>query len=209
MRPSGYTWVINTSEPVENFGLAQAVDVATVPVSEEGELRLSNVPAGSYWVQISTNDAYPASATWGGGDVLHKPLTVGTAGGSTPIEVTLRNDGAEVLGKVEFPGSENTEKSTGEPAAGGALARAIVYFVPVGENGGQIQESQIWQDGAFDQKQLAPGTYRVLALDQRNNEIGAGNPEVLKKYESKSVVVELSASQTLRLPSPLTVVSAQ
>ena len=181
-----------------------------VPVSGEGELRLSNVPAGSYWVQISTNDAYPASATWGGGDVLHKPLTVGTAGGSTPIEVTLPDRWEENYGKSRnFPGSENTEKSTGEPAAGGALARAIVYFVPVGENGGQIQESQIWQDGAFDQKQLAPGTYRVLALDQRNNEIGAGNPEDAQEVRIQRVVVELSASQTLRLPSPLTVVSAQ
>ncbi len=205
--PSGYASI--RLVPVENFGLAPTVMSQPVPVSGEGELRLSNVPAGSYWVQISANDAYAASATWGGGDVLHKPLTIGAGGGSMPIEVTLRNDGAEVAGKVEFPGSENTEKSTGQPAAGGVLARAIVYFVPVGENAGQLQEAQVWQDGAFDQKQLAPGTYRLLALDQRNNEIGAGNPEMIKKYESKSVVVELSASQTLRLPSPLTVVSAQ
>ena len=199
-----------TLEPVENFELARPTMSQPMPGKQRRRIATEQSACGKLLdANFDDDDAYAASATWGGGDVLHKPLTVGTAGGSTPIEVTLRNDGAEVLGKVEFPGSENTEKSAGGPAAGGALARAIVYFVPVGENGGQIQESQIWQDGAFDQKQLAPGTYRILALDQRNNEIGAGNPEMIKKYESKSVVVELSASQTLRLPTPLTVVSAQ
>lgn len=196
-------------DPVENFGMGMTVISQPVPGSTEGELRLNNVPAGVYWMQITTQDAYPASATWSGGDVLHKPLTVGMEGGDTPIEVTLRNDGAEVLGKLQIPGSESAQKPNDGTAIGGSMPVGVIYFVPVGEHGGQIQESEIWQDGAFDQKQLAPGTYRILALGQRNEEITAGNPEVLKKYESTSVVVELSASQTLRLPTPLPVVSAQ
>ena len=77
-----------TLEPVENFELARPTMSQPMPGSNEGELLLSNLPAGSYWTHISTRDAYVASATWGGGDVLHKPLTVGTAGGSTPIEAS-------------------------------------------------------------------------------------------------------------------------
>jgi hypothetical protein len=154
-------------------------------------------------MQISANDCYPASATWGGGDVLHRPITIGIAGGGSPIEVTLRNDGAEVMGKVEFPEKTGLQKPN-ETAP--VLPPAFVYFVPVSENAGQLRQAQVWS-GIIDEKQIAPGTYRILVFDRANTDIGNGNPEVLRKYESRGVVVELSASQTLRLSSPLTLVS--
>jgi hypothetical protein len=40
-----------------------------------------------------------------------------------------------------------------------------------------------------------------------NTEIGPANAEFLRRYESKGVVVELSAGQTLRLSSPLVLVN--
>jgi hypothetical protein len=190
--------------PVDQFGMGQTVMSQPVPGDSEGGLRLNNIAAGTYWMQISTNNCYPAAATWGGGDVLHRPLTVGAAGGSSPIEVTLRNDGAEVSGKVQFPESANSPGSN-EGTANGRMA--FLYFVPLGENAGQLRRTQVWQNGMFDEQQIAPGTYRILAFDHLNTQIGPANSEFLRKYESKGMVVELSASQTLRLPSPLALVN--
>jgi hypothetical protein len=190
--------------PVEPFGVEPTVMSQQEPNQPESGITLKNVVAGTYWMQISANNCYPASATWGGGDVLHQPITIGIAGGGSPIEVTLRNNGAEVMGKVEFPESSGGQKSiTGGPYS----AMAFLYFVPLGESSGPLRQVQVWNNGAFDEKQLAPGTYRLLAFDHLNKEIGNGNPDLLRKYESKGVLVELSASQTLRLTSPLTLVT--
>jgi len=49
-------------------------------------MTLKNVAAGSYWLQVSTNNCYAAEATWTEVDVLHRPITIGTSGGGTPIE---------------------------------------------------------------------------------------------------------------------------
>src|SRR6267378_789534 len=190
--------------PVEQFGMQQALWAQPVPGGPEDVVVLKNVAAGTYWMQISANNCYVASATWGEGDVLHRPLTVGAEGSGTPIEVTLRNDGAEVLGKVQFPESASPQKSNeGEPNG----QMAYIYFLPLSENAGQFRQTQVWQNGMLDEKQIAPGTYRILAFDRLNTEIGPTNAELLRKYESKGTVVELSAAQTLRLPSPLTLVS--
>jgi len=190
--------------PVEQFGLENTVMSQQEPNQPESGITLRNVAAGTYWMQISANNCYPAAATWGGGDVLHHAITIGTAGGGSPIEVTLRNDGAEVTGKVEF-----AENSGGQKSNAGLRnsAMAFVYFVPLGETTGPLRQVQVWNNGAFDEKQLAPGSYRLLAFDHLNKEMESGNPESLGNYESKGVVVELSAAQTLRLSAALTLVS--
>jgi hypothetical protein len=190
-------------QPVEQFGMEPMVMSQQEPNQPESGITLKNVAAGTYWMQISANNCYPASATWGGGDVLHRPITIGIAGGGSPIEVTLRNDGAEVMGKVEFPGRVGLQKPN---EAAPILPPAFVYFVPVGENAGELRQTQVW-NGIIDETQIAPGAYRIMAFDHANTEIGSNNPELHRKYESKGLLVELSASQTLRLSSPLALVS--
>ena len=170
----------------------------------EGGLTMSNVVAGTYWMQISAINCYPFSATWGGGDVLHRPIAVGAEGASTPIELTLRNDGAEVAGKLQFPESAGVRNPGGSASM---MPLAFVYFVPVREDAGQLRRTQVWQNGSFDEKQIAPGTYLLLAFDHLNTEIGTGNAELLRKYEAKGVLLELAASQKVSLASPLVVVS--
>jgi hypothetical protein len=189
--------------PEEQFGMEPTVMSQQEPNQPESGITLKNVAAGTYWMQISANNCYPASATWGGGDVLHRPITIGIAGGGSPIEVTLRNDGAEVMGKVEFPERAGLQKPN---EAAPILPPAFVYFLPVSENAGQLRQTQVW-NGIIDETQIAPGAYRILAFDHANTEIGSNNPELHRKYESKGLLVELSASQTLRLSSPLALVS--
>jgi hypothetical protein len=189
--------------PVEQFGIEPTVMSQQEPNQPESGITLKNVAAGTYWMQVSANNCYPASATWGGGDVLHRPITIGTAGGGAPIEVTLRNDGAEVMGRVELADTTGGQKSI---VGGSSAPMMFVHIIPIGETLGPLRIVQVWNDGAFDEKQLAPGTYRLLALDHLSKEMENGNPEVQRKYESRGVVVELSASQTLRLSSPLALV---
>jgi hypothetical protein len=188
--------------PVEEFGIEPMVMSHQDPNQPESGITLKNVAAGTYWMQISANDSYPASATWGKEDVLHRPITIGTAGGGSPIEVTLRNDGAEVMGRVEFPERAGLQKLN---EAAPIMPTAFVYFVPISENAGQLRQAQVW-NGMIDEKEIAPGAYRILAFDHINTEIGNSNPDSLRMYESQGVVVELSASQTLRLTSPLALV---
>jgi hypothetical protein len=145
-----------------------------------------------------------ASATWGEADVLHRPLTIGAEEASTPIEVTLRNDGAEVSGSVQLPETLNFLKSR---KGVGPFPLVYLYFVPIGESGREVRRAMVLQDATFDETQIAPGTYRILFFDHPMTELGAANSELMRKYETKGVVVELSASQKLRLASPLALVS--
>ena len=193
--------------PVEQFGMRRNVMAQRVQGNPEKGLMLSNVGAGTYWLQVSPNNCYAASATWGDADVLHRPLTVGPEGASTPIEVTLRNDGAEVIGKVQLPQSANSQKSNEGVTIRPMGPVEFVYFVPLEENSGQLRQMQVWVDGMFDATQIAPGAYRILAFDHLKTELGTANSELMRKYETMGVVVELSASQKLRLPSPLALVS--
>jgi hypothetical protein len=185
--------------PVEQFGMAQAVGSQPSPGESEDWLVLKNVAPGTYWMKVTANNCYAASATRGGADVLHRPLVVGPEGASSPIEVSLRNDGAELSGSVQLPQEANSQIQVTGPTA-------FIYFVPLGELTGQFRETQAWQNGAFDEMQIPPGSYRVLAFDHPKPELGSANAELLRKYESKGMVVELSASQTLRLSSPLALV---
>jgi hypothetical protein len=190
--------------PVEQFGMGRNVMAQRVQGSPEKGLMLSNVGAGTYWLQVSPNNCYAASATWGEADVLHRPLSVGPEGASTPIEVALRNDGAEVSGTVQLPETGNVHKfhqGLSNPPM------VFVYFVPLGENAGQLRLIQPTENGEFDATQIAPGTYRILVFDHLMTELGAANSELMRKYDTKGVVVELSPKQTLRIPSPLTLVS--
>lgn len=202
--PRGYATIMLS--PAEQFGMHRPLMAQPLPSDSEGGWTLSDVAAGTYWMQISTNNCYAASATWGGRDVLRHPLTVGTEGPGTPIEVTLRNDGAEVLGKVQITESGNSQNASEGPVGG---PFGFVYFVPLEENAGQLRKTLLWQNGTFDEQQIAPGTYRILAFDHQHAELGPANAELLRKYESKGVgvLVDLSPKQTLRLPAPLVLVS--
>jgi hypothetical protein len=50
----------------------------------------------------------------------------------------------------------------------------------------------------FQMPQLAPGTYRVLAVD-RADDFEYGNPEVLQKYASKGREISLMPNQRAKI----------
>jgi hypothetical protein len=98
-------------------------------------------------------------------------------GSSSPIEATLRDDGAEVEGKIE-------EK-----------IQSFVYFVPLGGGPGQLHQAMTTPDGSFGLAQLPPGTYRVLAFDRQQDDLAYADAEAMRKLESKGQVIQLDAGQ--------------
>lgn len=195
--PNNYVSVV--LNPTEQFGMSQTPN--SQPVQGQADsLVLNNVSPGTYWVQFNSGIAYVSSATWGGADVLHHPMTVGQSGPNTPVEITLRNDGAEVSGYVRSPQNANPPAPNAQQKT---VPQAFIYFLPLNDSEGQFRQTQTGQDGTFSSSQIAPGAYRILAFEQANPLLALSIPEALHKYESSGVVVTLAPSQNETLSAPL------
>jgi hypothetical protein len=129
-----------------------------------------------------------ASATRGGVDLLHEPFVV-TLGSSVPIEVTVRDDYAEIDGTVSGlqPPSEMT--------AGVPPPEVWIYCVPLPDSPGQWSQLNMMPDGQFSSAMMVPGTYRVLAFKKQQPHLPFRDAEAMKAYEALGPVVHLSAGQ--------------
>jgi hypothetical protein len=110
---------------------------------------------------------------------------------SAPIEVTLRDDGAEVTGTVEDPAK--ADRRPGQTFD--FSTQYHVYFVPVGESAGQFRQAMGGPEGSFTQMQLPPGDYRVLAFDRPQENLPYASEEALRKLEPKAQVIHVTAGQ--------------
>ncbi len=156
---------------------------------EDKSLVLENVPPGRYWMRIDSLRGFPALVTCGGVDLEQQPLTIGAGGSNTAIEVTMRDDGAEVQGTVEglAKTAANTEGS------------AVLYLVPMADGGGDFRQAGVSPEGKFSLQQVPPGLYRVLAFDQPQPILEYRNAEAMRAYESKGQVIRLAAGQKQQL----------
>jgi hypothetical protein len=108
---------------------------------------------------------------------LREPVTIESE--QDPVEITLRDDGAELSGTVEG--------STG----------AVVVAIPTG---GALfppkTVSYISQEGATAghfQMMLAPGDYTLYAVESETVEYT--NPKVMEKFASQGVHVSISPKE--------------
>src|SRR4029077_5685593 len=92
--------------PIEEFGSGETRMSEPGEGTEEHALGLQNAPRGRYRVRVQARSGYAASIMSGGTDLLRQPLVVGLGGWSSPIEVTLRDDGAEGGGKKREGGTD-------------------------------------------------------------------------------------------------------
>lgn len=150
---------------------------------------LENLAPGRYWLRIQTGYGYVASATMGGLDVLHQPVAIGL-GSTVPIEVTVRDDSAEIEGTITGITSTATVGST--PVVGPS---AHVYCVPLPDSPGQFFEVGAASDGKFDFQSAAPGAYRILAFKNRQPNLPYRDPEAMQAYDAKGQTVRLSPGQ--------------
>ena len=162
-----------------------AIRPATGPPYDS--LVMDNVAPGRYWLRLDTGRGYVASATAGGADLLYQPIVIGSASNTT-VEVTLRDDGAEVDGTVTTPGIQAAGKD-------GAWPAGWVYFIPLPNSSGHFEAVGVSGDGKFALANVPPGSYRVLAFANMQPNLPYRDPEGMKAYETKGQVIQLSAGQ--------------
>lgn len=172
---------------------------------------IEGAPAGSYWVRVHSSRGYPAAIRSGNLDLQHQPLVVGVGGGASPIEITVRDDTAEISGSVEGVRSAGQVPGSSGPGGSGpstSQVRAHVYCIPLADSSGQFTEIGVRSDGTFDSPGLAPGAYRVLAFDEVQRELEYRNPEAMQVYDSKGQVVRVTGGQTQQVQLQLISTSA-
>src|SRR5262249_47425747 len=133
--------------------------------------------------------------TLGGVDLLHTSFQVEAGTALPPIEVHLRDDGASIEGTVDSTSPIVSSFSI----VNGRGTVPTVYFFPSPDSTGQFRMAWIETSGTFQQQQLAPGTYRVLALDHQDAELQYASDEDLSQYDSRMRTIEVAAGQKLKL----------
>ena len=193
-KPRAYLSV--SLESADDFGVGRDVPLRNPTGPGDESLVIDGAPPGRYWVRVQSSRGYPASIRSGNLDLQHQPLVVGAGGGMSPIEITMRDDSAEISGTVEGV----TPPAQGPASVPGAgQARAHVYCIPLGDSSGRFTEIWVRPDGNFVSQELAPGTYRVLAFNQEQKEIEYRNPEAMRAYDSKGQVVRVVGGQKERV----------
>lgn len=166
-----------TLAPMEELGSGEGGASQRLEGDPENTLVIPNVRPGRYRVRAETGAGFVASILCGGTDLMHEALVVGPGGVSSPIEVTLRDDGAEVDGKAE------------------GASQYYVYFLPVGESFGKYRTMASNPDGSFTVGQLPPGTYRVFAFDSPQEDLTYTNQEAQSNFDSQGQIIHVAAGQ--------------
>jgi hypothetical protein len=166
--------------------------------SKDDNLVVEGVSAGAYYVRVGSSRGYPASVRSGNLDLLQQPLVVGVGEAVSPIEITMRDDFAEISGTVsgmpqQMRGASQTESSGPRPAA------VTIYFLPLPESNGELKKVTVQPDGSFVAPNVVPGAYRLLALDREQMELDNLIPEAMQAYESKGPVVRVMGGQQERV----------
>ena len=156
------------------------------------ELTIPDVRPGRYQVQVYSGSGYPFSVQSGGKDLTRQPLVVGFGGEVPPIEVVLRDNGAQLNGTLD-------EDAPSTPSVDGSVTTPprFVYLLPMSE-GGQPRNTQAWQ-GAFRFDQIAPGAYLVLAFDRPRQDLPSGPGEAVQRLASRGQVIQVEPAQQLNV----------
>ena len=186
--------------PAEEFGFAPGASLRPPTGPEDDSLVIENVQPGRYRVRVSTSIGFVSSITSGGTDLQRQPLVIGLGGSTPPIEITMRDDGAQVEGTIE--GTTTVEaRRAGFNSVGQSPGN--VYFVPMADSGGQFSVAWVSPDGKFQLQQLPPGVYRVLAFDRQQPDLEYASDEVMGQYDSKAKVIRVVSGQKEHLQLPL------
>ncbi len=187
-------------EDAEDFGGQHAASFRPPTGQGDDPMILDNVAPGRYWLRLNTSRGYVASATMGTVDLLREPLVVGT-GTSSPIEITMRDDEAELEGTVATIAEQ--AKTADAASSEDTYQQIWVYCVPLPDSTGRFHQMEVTADGKFNDVSLAPGSYRILAFADRRPNLPYRDAEAMKKYEMKGPTVTLVAGQKTTVQVPL------
>lgn len=190
-----------TLEPVDDFGFQGDASQGQASDSQDDSLVLENVQPGRFWVRVYAARGYASSVTSGGVDLLHQPLVVPAGGSIAPIEVTLRDDSAQIEGTIEGANTSRGESTpataqvSGQMALPAASANAHVYCIPLPDSSGSFTDVYVSPDGKFVAPSLPPGVYRLLAFSRPQPDLEYENSEAMRAYDGKGQIVRLGGGQ--------------
>ena len=177
-------------EPADEIGQERGAGMRQPTGPEDESLVLENVQPGRYWVRVDSQRGFAAAIKCGEMDLLRHPLVVGAGGSSDPIELTMRDDGAQIDGIIE-----NVPANSGASFNPFAQMQTHVYLIPSQDSTGQFREVWASPDGKFSSQQIPPGDYQVLAFDRPQPELEYRNEEAMRKYHSQEKNIRLVAGQ--------------
>ena len=194
-------------EPAEDFGQQQGGFLRNPTNPKDDTLVIDGVAPGRYWVHLDPVLGFPAAVSSGGVDLLHHPLVV-SAGGTAPIEITMRDDGATLEGMIEgasaaLAGAGGSDAPVADNPVSGSFMPAFVYCIPVPDSTGRFAQTTVAQNGEFSLPNLSAGTYRILAFRRPQQELEYEDPEAMRAYDSKGVIVRLVPGQKEHVRLPL------
>jgi hypothetical protein len=137
-----------------------------------------------------------AAANSGGNDLLRQPLVVGFGAATPPIEITIRDDGAQIDGNVENWRKEDRPVVIHRFSRNG---QGVVVFLPIADSTGQFRQTWISSNGDFNLPQLPPGEYRTIAFDHLPEDLEYENAEAMQKYQSRGQLLRVVAGQSEHL----------
>jgi len=165
------------------------------PGADSSHFEIMNVIPGRYWVQASYYlGGYVSAMSSGGVDLMKDPLVVGPGSTTEPIEITLRNDAGEIDFTLNTP-------PVGEQSAGGdadELGGTAVYAIPTGTRGPNLPGARGFPGRPGQLPNIAPGSYRVVALDTFQN-LDAMDAQDLAKLADKGISVNVVAGGTVNV----------
>ena len=174
----------------EEFGSWGQSESGKTGNSAEKRFVFENVAPGRYLVRAGClPSGYVAAISSGGRNLLRQPLVVGLGASIAPIEVTVRDDGAQIDGTIEnWP-------APGQNAAMRTSSSGAVLALPTADSSGQFCQQWVNPNSEFTFMQMAPGEYRLIALDHMPEDLEYENSEAMRKYESKGQLLRLVAGQ--------------
>jgi len=177
-----------SADPVDEFGQGGGGSIREPTRPNDDSLVLEKLAPGRYWLRLHASRGYVASASMGGVDLLHEPLVV-VPGSSTPIDITMRDDNAELEGSLVGVSA----------TSGDSTPRAHIYCIPLPDSPGQFLDVSPSPDGSFDYRMVAPGAYRVIAFGSPQPALPYRDSEAMKLYETKGQVVQFAPGQKVTL----------
>jgi hypothetical protein len=162
--------------------------------TDKSLFEIENIQPGRYWVQTTPYQGYLSGVSSGGADLTREPLIVGPGNTTAPIQIVLRKDGGEIHCTVS-----PTQGSASGPQLG-EKTTSFVYAIPDSPNGTQIPQTALQGPGTVVLANLAPGRYRVIALD-KYVDIEAASPTelALLAARGKSVTIEVGGINNIEL----------
>jgi hypothetical protein len=152
--------------------------MATPRPDDPSTFAFDNLAPGTYKAEFfPQGDLYVASARYGSTDLLRENLVMSQSSADS-IEIVLRDDGGKVKGT--FAGDEK-------------LSHAFLLLVP--DRGiPYLPRQTIFNVNGFELRNLAPGSYSVLAFDTLDD-LEYSNPDALAPYMSHAARADISAGQ--------------